>query len=134
MLEQRLSAEQRREAIVRAVLPVFARKGFSNTTSRELAEAAGVSEALIYKHFPSKQSLYAEIQNAGCKDKDNGLEKLAGVEPTTSTLLHILYYLLRTIVIGRPGDPLSWEIKHRVILNRSLEDGRFPRLLYENRI
>ena len=133
MFEQRLTAEQRRKAIVRAVLPVFARKGFANTTTRELAEAAGVSEALIYKHFPSKQSLYAEIQNAGCKDKDHGLEKLAGVEPSTSTLVHILYYLLRTIVIGRPGDTISWEIKHRMTLNSCLEDGEFTRLLYENR-
>src|SRR5436190_1872122 len=77
-MDQRLSAEQRRTAIVKAALPLFARKGFANTTTRELAEAAGVSEALIYKHFPSKESLYAEIQNTGCKDKDNGLEKLAG--------------------------------------------------------
>jgi len=133
MFDQRLTAEQRREAIVRAVLPVFARKGFANTTTRELAEAAGVSEALIYKHFPSKQSLYAEIQNSGCKDKDHGLEKLAGAEPSTSTLVHILYYLLRTIVVGRPGDTISWEIKHRMILNSCLEDGEFTRLLYENR-
>src|SRR5436190_21047169 len=133
MLDQRLSAEQRREAIVTAALPLFARKGFANTTTRELAEAAGVSEALIYKHFPSKESLYAEIQNTGCKDKDQGLEKLAGAEPSTSTLVHIVYYLLRTIVMGRPGDTISWEIKHRMILNSCLEDGEFTRLLYENR-
>jgi len=133
VFDQRLSAEQRREAIVTAALPLFARKGFGNTTTRELAEAAGVSEALIYKHFPSKESLYAEIQNTGCKDKDPGLEKLAGAEPSTSTLVHIVYYLLRTIVMGKAGDTISWEIKHRMILNSCLEDGEFTRLLYENR-
>ena len=128
-----MSAEQRREAIVTAALPLFARKGFANTTTRELAEAAGVSEALIYKHFPSKESLYAEIQNIGCRDKDQGLEKLAGADPSTSTLVHIVYYLLRTIVLGKPGDPISWETKHRMIMNSCLEDGEFARLLYENR-
>src|SRR6266404_7388318 len=133
MFDQRLSAEQRREAIVTAALPLFARKGFANTTTRELAEAAGVSEALIYKHFPSKESLYAEIQNTGCKDKDAGLEKLAATEPSTSTLVHIVYYLLRTIVMGKPGDTISWEVKHRMILNSCLEDGEFTRVLYENR-
>ena len=46
--------DERRAAIVKAVLPLFARQGFSNTTTRQLAEAAGVSEALLYKHFPSK--------------------------------------------------------------------------------
>src|SRR5438034_9466771 len=132
-MDQRLSAEQRRTAIVWAALPLFARKGFSNTTTRELAEAAGVSEALIYKHFPSKESLFAEIQNTGCKDKDLGLEKLAGAEPSTSTLVHIVYYLLRTIVMGKPGDTISWEVKHRMILNSCLEDGEFTRVLYENR-
>src|SRR5438309_6563765 len=133
MLDQRLSAEERREAIVKAALPLFARKGFANTTTRELAEAADVSEALIYKHFPSKESLYAEIQNTGCKDKDRGLEKLADAEPSTSTLVHIVYYLLRTIVMGKPGDTISWEAKHRMILNSCLEDGEFTRVLYENR-
>jgi len=133
VFDQRLSSEQRRTAIVNASLPLFARKGFANTTTRELAEAAGVSEALIYKHFPSKESLYAEIQNTGCKDKDPGLEKLAGAEPSTSTLVHIVYYLLRTIVMGKPGDTISWETKHRMIVNSCLEDGEFTRLLYENR-
>ena len=133
MLDQRLSAQERREAIVKAVLPLFARKGFANTTTRELAEAADVSEALIYKHFPSKESLYAEIQNTGCRDKDRGLEKLSDAEPSTSTLVHIVYYLLRTIVMGKPGDTISWEAKHRMILNSCLEDGEFTRILYENR-
>src|SRR6266511_5192147 len=131
MRDKRLSCVERKEAIVRAVLPVFARNGFANTTTKELAEAAGVSEALIYKHFPSKESLYAEIQNTGCKDKDQGLEKLAGAEPSTSTLVHIVYYLLRTIVMGKPGDTISSELKHRLILNSCLEDGEFTRLLYE---
>ena len=133
MVDQRLSAEERREAIVTAALPLFARKGFANTTTRELADAAGVSEALIYKHFPSKESLYAEIQNTGCKDKDSGLEKLGNLDPSTSTLVHIVYYLLRTIVMGKPGDTISWETKHRMILNSCLEDGEFTRVLYENR-
>src|SRR6266568_5616500 len=133
VFDQRLSAEQRREAIVTAALPLFARKGFSNTTTRELAEAAGVSEALIYKHFPSKESLYAAIQNAGCQDKDRGLDKLASLEPSTSTLVHIIYYLFRTTIMGKTGDSVPWETKHRLILNSCLEDGEFTRLLYENR-
>src|SRR5438445_12861525 len=121
MVDQRLSAEERREAIVTAALPLFARKGFANTTTRELADAAGVSEALIYKHFPSKESLYAEIQNTGCKDKDRGLEKLADAEPSTSTLVHIVYYLLRTIVMGTPCDTISLVAKHRRLLYSCLE-------------
>ena len=125
-----MSADERRAAIVKAVLPLFARQGFSNTTTRELAEAAGVSEALLYKHFPSKESLYAEIQNFGKQGGDPALEKLATLEPSTSTLVHIIYYIMRAVALGRPNDPIGWETRHRLILNSCLEDGDFPRYLF----
>jgi AcrR family transcriptional regulator len=128
--QQRMSGDERRAAIVKAVLPLFARQGFSNTTTRELAEAAGVSEALLYKHFPSKDSLYAEIQNFGKQGGDPALEKLATLEPSTSTLVHIIYYIMRTAAMGRPNDPIGWETRHRLILNSCLEDGDFPRYLF----
>ena len=125
-----MSADERRAAIVKAVLPVFARQGFSSTTTRQLAEAAGVSEALLYKHFPSKDSLYAEIQNFGKQGADPALEKLATLEPSTSTLVHIVYYIMRTAALGRPNDPIGWETRHRLIVNSCLEDGAFPRYLF----
>ena len=125
-----MSAEERRSAIVKAVLPVFARRGFANTTTRELAEAAGVSEALLYKHFPSKDSLYAEIQNFGKQGGDPALEKLSSLEPSTSTLVHIIYYIMRSVALGKPNDPIGWETRHRLILNSCLEDGDFPRYVF----
>src|SRR3954469_6920950 len=127
-----MSADERRAAIVKAVLPLFARQGFSNTTTRQLAEAAGVSEALLYKHVPSKDSLYAEIQNFGKQGGDPSLERLASLEPSTSTLVHIVYYIMRTVALGRPNDPIGWETRHRLIVNSCLEDGDFPRYLFTN--
>jgi len=53
----KLSSEERRADIVKAVRRVFAEKGFDGTTTRELAYAAGVSEALLFKHFPHKEAL-----------------------------------------------------------------------------
>ena len=44
----KLSGEERRAAIIKAVRRLFAEKGFHGTTTRELAEAAGVSEALLF--------------------------------------------------------------------------------------
>src|SRR6185503_3576029 len=98
-------------------LPLFARKGFASTTTKELAEAAGVSEALLYKHFPSKESLYSEIQNLGCAGRDALLEKVSSLDPSTPTLIYIVYYLMRTIAVGRPSEPVSWEMRHRMVLN-----------------
>ncbi len=125
-----MTADERRVAIVKAVLPVFARQGFAKTTTRELAQAAGVSEALLYKHFPSKNSLYAEIQNFGKQGGDPALEKLSSLEPSTSTLVHIVYYIMRSVALGKPNDPIGWETRHRLILNSCLEDGDFPRFLF----
>lgn len=118
---------------MKAVLPVFARNGFANTTTRELAKAARVSEALLYKHFPSKESLYAEIQTFGCKGCDPGLQKLLDLEPSTSTLVYIVYYIMRANIVGRGKDTMCNETRHRMILNSCLEDGSFTRFLFHNR-
>ena len=57
----RLPHDARREQIVSASLALFARKGFAGTTTRDLSRAAGVSEALIYRLFPTKRALYDAI-------------------------------------------------------------------------
>lgn len=56
-----LPHEERRRRIVRGAMAAFARTGFKGTRSRDLAAAAGVSEALIFKHFPNKRALQKEI-------------------------------------------------------------------------
>jgi len=57
----RLTREERRESLLQAATKTFARKGFSVATVSDIAKEAGVTEPLIYKHFPSKQSLYVEV-------------------------------------------------------------------------
>jgi TetR/AcrR family transcriptional regulator len=56
-----LPSEERRKRIVRGAMQAFARTGFKGTRSRDLAKAAGVSEALIFKHFPNKRALQKAI-------------------------------------------------------------------------
>lgn len=57
----RLPAQQRRAAIVSAAIHLFSQKGFRGTTTRELANAVGVSEPVLYMHFHTKADLYAAI-------------------------------------------------------------------------
>lgn len=127
----RLSAEARKEAIVEAVRDVFAEKGFEGTTTRDLAKAAGVSEALLYKHFPSKESLYAAMLD-GCAKGPTFAEasRILGLEASTSTLVVMVHFMISHYVLGRPGDT------HRAALNsllvRSLlGDGEFVRLMHK---
>lgn len=51
----------RREQLITIAMQLFSRKGYQGTTTREIANTAGVSEALVYRHFPSKQDLYVAI-------------------------------------------------------------------------
>src|SRR5450432_588091 len=57
----RLSANERRQAIIKEAIRLFSEKGFRGTTTRELALAVGVSEPVIYQHFATKKDLYAAI-------------------------------------------------------------------------
>lgn len=63
-MKERLSGEERRRQIVEAAIDLFSRKGFRGTTTREIAEAAAISEAMIFKHFTTKQELYSAIIEA----------------------------------------------------------------------
>src|SRR6185436_1489406 len=58
---QRASAHDRQASLIAAAASLFAAKGFNGTTTKEIAKAAHVSEALVFKHFPTKRTLYAAI-------------------------------------------------------------------------
>lgn len=57
----RLPAGERRASILAAAFPRFAVHGFEGTTTRDLARAAGVTEPVLYRHFPSKEALFAAV-------------------------------------------------------------------------
>ncbi len=58
---RRLSAAERREAILDATMGLFARHGSAGARTRDLAGAAGVSEAMVFKLFPDKDALYRAL-------------------------------------------------------------------------
>jgi AcrR family transcriptional regulator len=58
---RRISAIQRREEILRAASEVFSVHGFHQTSIDSVAQAAGVSKALIYEHFSSKGELQETV-------------------------------------------------------------------------
>ncbi len=54
----RFSAADRREQILKVATRIFAQRGFQGATTRSIAEHSGVTEALVFRHFPSKEHLY----------------------------------------------------------------------------
>ena len=56
-----MNAEDRKLQILRVAVSLFSQRGFGGTTTKEIAQAAGVSEAMVFRHFATKQELYSEI-------------------------------------------------------------------------
>jgi len=56
-----MAGEERRLQILAVAVSLFSRKGFRGTTTKEIAQAAGVSEAMVFRHFATKEELYAAI-------------------------------------------------------------------------
>jgi AcrR family transcriptional regulator len=63
-MSERLKREERRRVIIDAAVALFSRKGFRGTTIKEISEAAGCSEATIFKYFTTKDELYSAILEA----------------------------------------------------------------------
>lgn len=122
----KLTGEERRAAIIRAVRKLFSEKGFHGTTTRELAEAAGVSEALLFKHFPTKEALFEAMQISCCNQQDHA-ERLKALEPSASTLVLLTHFLISKMVAeaGRQDDDAA--IHARLMYRSLLEDGSFAR-------
>src|SRR5215208_1744856 len=57
----RMAGEERRDQILSIAVSLFSNRGFRGTTTKEIAQAAGVSEAMVFRHFATKEELYAAI-------------------------------------------------------------------------
>src|SRR5215471_11631329 len=85
----RMTSDLRRQLILGAAKRCFARNGFAGTTTKSVAAAAAISEALLFKHFPSKAALYAEILAEEC-EADPALLHLRGLVPSTAALVELI--------------------------------------------
>lgn len=56
-----MSAEERREQVLRAAAVAFAEGGYQGTTTQDVAERAGISQPYIFRLFSSKKELFMEV-------------------------------------------------------------------------
>ncbi|MBD2243657.1 MULTISPECIES: TetR/AcrR family transcriptional regulator [unclassified Nostoc] len=59
------SEAQTRTRILQAAQRLFASQGFDGTTTRDLAQAAGVAEGTLFRHFPNKKAILVEVATSG---------------------------------------------------------------------
>lgn len=88
---QRIDGEQSRERLLRAALPLFAQQGFAKTSTREIAEAAGVNLAAISYYFGDKEGLYRAVFFEMQGKPEEEIARYAGKELTLRQALHGLY-------------------------------------------
>lgn len=128
--KSRMHGDDRRKQLLRAAIETFSRKGFGGTKTKDIAVAAGVSEAILFRHFATKEDLYNAIldeQELQISADDDGLkiEELIRKRDDAGVLR-----LVGTHIIGLFRDDPAF---HRLIMFASLE-GHVMATLFRERI
>jgi AcrR family transcriptional regulator len=126
----RMTGDLRRQLILAAAKRCFARHGFAGTTTKSVAAAASISEGLLFKHFPTKSALYAEILAEAC-EADPALHRLLELEPSTETLVVLIREMVRHFQQVAEAPDQQEAQRLRLMITSHLDDGEFARLLYE---
>src|ERR1700721_1177426 len=126
----RMTSDLRRQLILGAAKRCFPPHGFAGTTTKSVAAAAAISEGLLFKHFPTKSALYAEILAEEC-EADPDMAYLLGQEPSTATLVVLVRGMVRHFLQIADGPDEQEAQRVRLMVTSHLDDGEFARLLYD---
>jgi AcrR family transcriptional regulator len=77
-MSPRMSAEDRREQVIREAIAVFARFGYEGATTAAIAERVGVTQPYLFKLFPSKKELFLVASERNMVDTLNLMRAAAG--------------------------------------------------------
>jgi AcrR family transcriptional regulator len=102
-MQARLSANDRRQQIMQVATGLFARQGFQGTTTREIADRAKINEALLFRHFPSKETLYWEIIEELCEARGRR-ERLNDILKRSKNDLQVFSEIAREFLVRDAHD------------------------------
>jgi AcrR family transcriptional regulator len=115
---QRLKPEIRRERLLEAAASVFAERGYEAARIEQVADAAGVSPGLLYRHFAGKKDLYAElVQRADMELLEHLAEAAAPGPPSRSRLEHGVDAVLAFI----EEHPDLWQMLARDVVDPDIK-------------
>lgn len=123
---KRLSAEARRESLLAAAQRLFSRKGFFGVGVDEIVAELGVTPAVLYRHFPSKEALYAAVlERIACRREDY----VAAIVAEPSDFASVLRRITRIYAesVAKQPDYLRMEMYSVLEGNRAVAD------FFENR-
>ena len=120
------TGRERQASIIAAASSLFAQKGFNGTTTREIARSAGISEALLFKYFPTKRALYAAIIAA----KSQLSQLMVSIEEAADKRDDVrVFTLIAGFRIHRGSDPSLL----RLLLFSALEGHELSDIFFRNR-
>jgi AcrR family transcriptional regulator len=121
----RVSRTEHQAGIIATAAALFAANGFKGTTTREIAKAANISEALLFKYFPTKRALYAAI----LAEKAPISELLEVVEEAAKKRDDVrVFTLIANYRIHRGSDPTLM----RLLLFSALEGHELSDMFFQN--
>jgi len=127
-MAERLTGEERRRVIVEAAVALFSRKGFRGTTTKEIAETAGCSEATIFKHFTTKEELYSAILEAKSRIEET-LAKAAQAAASKDDIGVFRAVGLESLIRTEQDPSLM-----RLLLFSALEGHNLSHLFFESKV
>ena len=120
------TGRERQASIIAAAASLFAQKGFNGTTTREIAKTAGISEALLFRYFPTKRTLYAAI----LAEKVHLSQLMASIEEAADKRDDVrVFTLIASFRIHRGADPTLL----RLLLFSALEGHELSDMFFRNR-
>jgi AcrR family transcriptional regulator len=127
---KRISAEERQRRLIEAAVDQFSRRGFAGAATKQIADAAGVHEVLLYRDFGTKQGLYTTILDHKAKEArtEESLEELRALAEGNDDRAFVRC-LVGKILDGYRRDPRY----QRLMLYAALEGHEISRIFNETR-
>jgi TetR/AcrR family transcriptional regulator len=114
---RRRKGEETAERILDAAEALFAERGYAGTTLRHVAAEVGLRTPSLYNHFPSKESLYAEVLERGIRPVFEVLSEVVLARNRSDREVRQVVERAMALVARRPNIP-------RLIQHEILEGGR----------
>ncbi|WP_226016628.1 TetR/AcrR family transcriptional regulator [Novosphingobium sp. FKTRR1] len=127
MKRRRISGIERKSLILDEARRIFSKHGFEAARTQDIARAAQVSEALVYRHFPTKQALYRAVLRRTIRDQ-NANHEMVGLRNITPRGLITNLRTYFQIVVG--GGPEHVTEGFRLLLASVAGDASFASLIY----
>ena len=124
----RLSSDDRRRQLLSHAIALFSRHGFSGTRTKDIAAACGVSEAILYRHFATKEDLYHAILDTheAAAGQDEWLAEMQAMAKRRDDLGFIRCLLAQILKSFREDTAF-----HRLMLYAGLEGHSLPGIFHE---